>query len=77
VLAAAIRHRCDALVTGDRTHFGRLYGKVIHGVAIHSPRSIAEALLGDARPAEALMFAGRNRGSASRRRAVPVPPPKA
>lgn len=51
VLAAAIRHRCEALVTGDRTHFGRLYGKAIHGVTIHSPRSIAEALLAGARPA--------------------------
>jgi predicted nucleic acid-binding protein len=45
VLAAAIRQRCAALVTGDRTHFGRYYGKTIHGVAIHSPRSIAETLL--------------------------------
>jgi len=51
VLAAAIRHRCEALVTGDRTHFGRLYGKAIHGVTIHSPRSIAETFLADARPA--------------------------
>lgn len=46
VLAAAIRHQCAALVTGDRTHFGRHYGKTVHGVTIHSPRSIAEALLG-------------------------------
>lgn len=45
VLAAAVRHRCHALVTGDRTHFGPLYGRTLHGVAIHSPRSIAEALL--------------------------------
>ena len=44
VLAAAIRMRCDALVTGDRTHFGALYGATIRVVAIHSPRSIAEAL---------------------------------
>ena len=50
VLAAAIRHRCEALVTGDRTHFGRFYGKAIHGVTIHSPRSIAEALLAPAPP---------------------------
>src|SRR5712691_880081 len=50
VLAAAIRHGCEALVTGDRTHFGRLYGKAIHGVTIHSPRSIAEALLANALP---------------------------
>lgn len=46
VLAAAIRLRCDALVTGDRTHFGMAYGKVIGGVAIHSPRSLAECILG-------------------------------
>ena len=45
VLAAAIRHGCAALVTGDRRHFGSLYGKTLHGVAIHSPRSLAEALL--------------------------------
>src|SRR5262249_48654414 len=45
VLASAIRHRCDALVTGDSTHFGPLYGKEVHGVAVHSPRSLAELLL--------------------------------
>jgi len=45
VLAAAIRQSCSALVTGDRTHFGALYGRTIHGVTIHSPRSLAEALL--------------------------------
>ena len=44
VLAAAIHCRCDALVTGDRTHFGALYGRTIHGVSVHSPRSLAEAL---------------------------------
>src|ERR1700756_1656023 len=45
VLAAAIQLGCNALVTGDRTHFGSGYGKVFEGVAIHSPRSLAEALL--------------------------------
>lgn len=45
VLAAAIHQRCDALVTGDRTHFGALYGTRIGGVQIHSPRSLAVALL--------------------------------
>lgn len=45
VLAAAIRLGCDALVTGDRSHFGPLYGKKPGGVAIHSPRSLAELLL--------------------------------
>jgi hypothetical protein len=44
VLAAAIRLGCDALVTGDRTHFGPLYGRTIHGVRIHSPRSLAEQI---------------------------------
>ena len=45
VLAAAISQGCAALVTGDRTHFGTLYGKTINGVTIHSPRSLAQALL--------------------------------
>ena len=45
VLAAAIDLRCQALITGDRTHFGTLYGKTVGGVTIHSPRSLAEALL--------------------------------
>lgn len=45
VLAAAMRLRCDALVTGDRRHFGSAYGQQVGGVAIHSPRSLAEAVL--------------------------------
>jgi len=45
VLASAIHSSCDALVTGDRRHFGRLYGRTIGGVAIHDPASLAEALL--------------------------------
>jgi predicted nucleic acid-binding protein len=44
VVAAAMRLRCDALVTGDRTHFGALYGEELLGVAIHSPRTLAEWL---------------------------------
>ena len=46
VLAAAVRLRCDVLVTGDRAHFGAGYGKSYGGVTIHSPRSLAELLLG-------------------------------
>lgn len=46
VLEAAIRQRCTGLVTGDRTHFGALYGRTIHGVTIHSPQSLAEMLIG-------------------------------
>ena len=45
VLSAAIRLGCDALVTGDRTHFGSGYGRSFGGVEIHSPRSLAERLL--------------------------------
>lgn len=45
VLAAAMRLRCDALVTGDRTHFGAGYGRSFGGVVVHSPRSLAEHLL--------------------------------
>ena len=45
VLAAAIRLKCEALVTGDRTHFGSFYGKTFAGVTIYSPALIARALL--------------------------------
>lgn len=45
VLASAIALRCDALVTGDRTHFGPGYGRAHAGVTVHSPRSLAEQLL--------------------------------
>lgn len=45
VLAAAVRLSCDALVTGDRKHFGRAYGLNVGGVTIHSPRSLAENVL--------------------------------
>ena len=37
--------KCNALVTGDRTHFGQFYGRSLAGVAIHSPRTLAERLL--------------------------------
>ncbi len=45
VLAAAIHHRCQVLVTGDRKHFGALYGKAILGVAVMSPAMLAETVL--------------------------------
>jgi predicted nucleic acid-binding protein len=44
VFAAALALRCDAMVTGDRTHFGELYREVLLGVRIESPRSLAERL---------------------------------
>jgi hypothetical protein len=45
VLAAAIRGGCETLITGDRTHFGPLYGTVFRGVTVYSPAQAAEALL--------------------------------
>ena len=44
VLAAAIRLRCDLLVTGDRTHFGMAYGKAFGGVTICSAQLLADEL---------------------------------
>jgi predicted nucleic acid-binding protein len=44
VLASAIQHRCQALLSGDKTHFGLLYGQTIAGVSIYSPQGLAENL---------------------------------
>jgi uncharacterized protein len=44
VVAAAAALSCEMLVTGDRTHFGKFYGRLVHGVRIHSPRSLYEQL---------------------------------
>lgn len=44
VLAAAAALECDALLTGDRTHFGKFYGRQLMGVLIHSPRSLYDHL---------------------------------
>jgi uncharacterized protein len=48
VLLAAIALKCDALVTGDRTHFGVGYGQVFDGVTVWSPAQLALAVLGPA-----------------------------
>jgi uncharacterized protein len=45
VLTSAISLTCEALVTGDRTHFGAFYGQKIAVVMILSPRGLAEMLL--------------------------------
>lgn len=44
VLLAAIASRCEALVTGDSTHFGTGYGKSFAGVTIYSPAQLARLL---------------------------------
>jgi len=45
VLDAAIGSGCDALVTGDKTHFGPGYGKTFGGVTVFSPAMLAMLLL--------------------------------
>ena len=44
VLMAAMALKCDALITGDRTHFGPGYGKTFDGVTLYSPAQLAQAL---------------------------------
>jgi len=44
VLGAAIAARADRLVTGDRTHFGPLFGKTFQGVRVVCPRAMAEEM---------------------------------
>lgn len=44
VLLAAIACRCQALVTGDRSHFGAGYGQTFNGVTIYSPAQLARLL---------------------------------
>jgi len=41
IMAAAIAGRCDVLVTGDKTHFGALYGARMEGVEVLSPAMLA------------------------------------
>jgi predicted nucleic acid-binding protein len=46
ILAAAIAANADGLVTGDRTHFGALFGRKADGVRILSLREGLSAALG-------------------------------
>ena len=45
ILAAAIAIRANLLVTGDRRHFGRLFGKKVDGVEILPPAAALVRLL--------------------------------
>lgn len=45
VLAAAWSARADALVTGDRRHFGHWFGKRVQGVRVHTPGEVVGLLL--------------------------------
>ncbi len=44
ILMAAIQARCDYLITGDRTHFGRYFDRTIMGVKICTPSAYLESL---------------------------------
>jgi predicted nucleic acid-binding protein len=45
VLAGAVGSRCNYLWTGDKRHFGELFGKVVHGVTIVSGIHLADVLV--------------------------------
>lgn len=45
ILAAAVAAGADCLVTGDKTHFGLLYGKTFNGVMIVSPETALQLIL--------------------------------
>lgn len=47
ILGAAIAMRANILVTGDRRHFGPLFGQKIGSVEILPPLAALERLLGD------------------------------
>ncbi len=44
LLCAAIRGRCELIVTGDRRDFGALMGKTIEGIRVVSPLQLARLL---------------------------------
>ncbi len=45
ILAAAVAGRCEVLVTGDRRHFGHLYGTRVTGVLVLSPAQAFDLLV--------------------------------
>jgi predicted nucleic acid-binding protein len=45
VLGAAVQAGADVLVTGDRTDFGRLYGRSLRGVEILTPAAALDRVL--------------------------------
>jgi len=49
ILAAALAADADLLVTGDRTHFGRLFGRPIGHLVVHRPTDALSAILLDVR----------------------------
>ena len=46
ILAAAVESRCHLLVTGDRSHFGALFGRRFQGTVVMLPVDAIELLVG-------------------------------
>lgn len=46
ILAAAVDARCHLLVTGDRTHFGSLFGRSLRGTIVLPPVDAIGLLIG-------------------------------
>ena len=49
ILAAAVASQLDLLVTGDRTHFGHLFGRTIGSVTVTVPGDALAIVLDDGR----------------------------
>jgi predicted nucleic acid-binding protein len=49
VLAAAVACRADVLVTGDRTHFGHLFGRRVRSLQVLTPADALALVLGQPR----------------------------
>lgn len=47
ILAAAVEAGCHLLVTGDRTHFGALFGRKLRGTVALLPADAFEILMGN------------------------------
>jgi predicted nucleic acid-binding protein len=47
VLAAAVACRADALVTGDRAHFGHLFGRRVRHLRVITPAEALALVLGE------------------------------
>ena len=45
ILAAAVQARADCLVTGDKHHFGHLYGKKLRRLTVKSPAQALKSVL--------------------------------
>jgi uncharacterized protein len=45
ILASAVQAKADMLVTGDRAHFGMLYGRHLRGVEVLTPAAALERIL--------------------------------